>query len=444
MEEDSVNQNRNVAGLSFKDLTLNQPGSNSDQFLFLDEEIEQRSLWNEFKRKLQNFFEVHGRKKDFLAFVIDLVGFVSSRFRIMLVLISVLFDILDDFIDVFKDKIIKRMFWGRGTFLRSALQVALTFIVFILVISYIYRKPVVIEASADKLDSIGVPESDTIVMNATLNTLVPKDRARTTTEQYVVKRGDTMSTIAENFNVSVQTILWANNMSSSNYLKVGETLEIPPQDGVVVKIAKGDTVESLAKKYSAAAADIVDFNWLEAPYTLTVGEEMFIPNGEMPVVVIAKTTSSTPTSYKQSSIAYTQTTADPNVGRFLGSVMNGAYAMSRGYYAGHYGMDFYPTGGARPSVVAACAGTVISAGWGYWGTSYGGYGNYAHVDCGNGYTILNAHMASLSVSAGQYVAKGQALGVVGATGVAYGVHTHFELRRGASVSNRINPAPYIQ
>jgi murein DD-endopeptidase MepM/ murein hydrolase activator NlpD len=384
----------------------------------------------------------HRNKKDIFAFIIDLAKTFSSRFRVALILLSVLFDLLDDFIDVFKDRVIKQMFWGRGAFLKSALQVAFTFIIFILVISYIYRKPVVIEASADKLDSIGVPESDTIVMNATLNTLVPKDRARTTTEQYIVKRGDTLSSIASAFNVSVQTVLWANNMSSSDYLKVGQTLEIPPQDGVVVKIALGDTVESLAKKYSATAADIVDFNWLEAPYTLVVGEELFIPNGEMPVVAIAKA-SSTPTTYKQSSVAYTQTTVDPNVGRFLGPVMNGPYAMSRGYFPGHYGMDFYPTGG-RPNIIAACAGTVISAGWGYWGTSYGGYGYYAHIDCGNGYTILNAHMASLAVSAGQYVAKGQALGVVGATGVAYGVHTHFELRKGASLSGRINPAPYIQ
>ncbi len=442
MEEDSVNQNRNVAGLSFKDLALKSGSGNGNEFLFVDEEIEQKNLANELKKKSQAFVTYHRKKKDVFAFVVDFAETFSSRFRVALILLSVLFDLLDDFIDVFKDKVIKKMFWGRGTFLKSALQVAFTFIVFILVISYIYRKPVVIEASADKLDSIGVPESDTIVMNATLNTLVPKDRGRTTTEQYIVKRGDTMSSIASSFSVSVQTILWANNMSSSDYLKVGQTLEIPPQDGVVVKIAKGDTVESLAKKYSATAADIVDFNWLEAPYTLAVGEEMFIPNGEMPVVVIAKA-SSTPTSYKQSSVAYTQTTADPNVGRFLGPVMSGPYAMSRGFYRGHEGMDFYPTGG-RPNIIAACAGTVISAGWGYWGTNYGGYGNYAHLDCGNGYTILNAHMASLAVSAGQHVAKGQALGVVGATGVAYGVHTHFELRKGASLSGRMNPAPYIQ
>lgn len=438
-----MNQNRNVAGLSFKDLTLKTGSGGENEFLFVDEEIEQKNLAKELSKKLQLFVSYHRKKKDIFAFIIDLVETFSYRFRVALILLSVLFDLLDDFIDVFKDKVIKQMFWGRGTFLKSALQVALTFITFILVISYIYRKPVVIEASADTLDSIGVPETDTIVMNATLNTLIPKDRARTNLEEYTVKRGDTLSSIAQAYSVSVQTILWANNMSSSDYLKLGQILRIPPRDGVVVKIAKGDTVNSLAKKYSADVADIVDFNWLEAPYTLAVGEEMFIPNGEMPTIVVAKS-SSTPTSYRQSSIAYTQTTVDPNVGRFLGPVMNGPYAMSRGFSAwrGHYGMDFYPTNG-RPSVIAACAGTVISAGYGYSGIYYG-YGYYAHVDCGNGYTILNAHMSKLYVSAGQYVAKGGSLGIVGSTGVSSGVHTHFELRKGASLSGRMDPAPYIK
>jgi hypothetical protein len=182
MEEDGINQNRSVAGLSFKDLMLKSSDVKND-FLFVNEEIEQKNLSKELSKKFQLFTLRHRNKKDIFAFIIDLAETFSSRFRVALILLSVLFDLLDDFIDVFKDRVIKQMFWGRGAFLKSALQVAFTFIIFILVISYIYRKPVVIEASADKLDSIGVPESDTIVMNATLNTLVPKDRARTTTEQ---------------------------------------------------------------------------------------------------------------------------------------------------------------------------------------------------------------------------------------------------------------------
>lgn len=448
MEDIGSNQNKNVIGLSFKDLSKEEKDSfnaTPGDFLFVNEEIGKKGTILDARSKLIQFIAVRRLKKDILAFLIELIDYVSSRFRVVLILLSVLFDIFNSYIDVFKDKIIKRMFWGRGTFLKSALQASLFFVIFILTISYLYRRPVVIQASADSFSNLGVPQTDTMVANASLNTLVPKDRPRTSTEEYVVKRGDTISSIASYYSVSTQTILWANNMSSSDYLKLGQTLEIPPRDGVIITVAKGDTVESLAKKYSADAADIVDYAWLEAPYTLTVGAEMFIPNGEMPVVVVKKPTiASTPSTYKASSVPYSGGVADPNVGRFLGWPVGGPSAISRGYFSGHYGIDFYPTGGGRPNVIAACAGTVISSGWGYWGTNYGGYGNYVHIDCGNGYTILNAHLATLSVSAGQYVAKGQALGVIGATGVAYGVHTHFELRRGAGLGGRINPAPYMQ
>ncbi|KKQ17242.1 MAG: LysM domain/M23/M37 peptidase domain protein [candidate division WS6 bacterium GW2011_GWF1_36_8] len=447
MEDIGSNQNKNVAGLSFKDLSKEEKDSfnaTSGEFLFVNEEIGEKNSLMDARGKFIQFINTRKQRKDVFAFVIELLSYVYTRFRVALILLSVLFDIFSDFINFFKDKIVKRMFWGRGTFLKSALQVTLSFMVFILIISYVYRRPVVIEASADTLASVGVLETDTIVATASLNTLVPKDRGRTSTIDYIVKRGDTISSIAAANNVSTQTVLWANDMSENDYLKLGQTLAIPPQDGVIVKVVKGDTVESLAKKYSANAADIVDAAWLEAPYKLTTGVEIFIPNGEMPTVIAKRTTTSTPSSYQQSSIKYSGGVADPNVGRFLGWPVGGPSAISRGFFSGHYGIDFYPTGGSRPSVVSACAGTVISAGWGYWGTNYGGYGYYTHVDCGNGYTILNGHMDKLYVSAGQHVGKGQALGLIGATGVAYGVHTHFELRRGAGLGGRINPAPYMQ
>jgi len=261
VEDIGLNQNKNVTGLSFKDLSEEEKDSFSatpSDFLFVNEEISNKGSLMDARSKFVQFIAVRRQKRDVLAFIIEVAGYVSSRFRVALILLSVLFDIFSSFIDFFKDKIIKKMFWGRGTFLKSALQVTFLFIAFILVISYVYRRPVVIEASADTLDSVGVPQTDTIVATASLNTLVPSGRARTSTIEYVVKRGDTLSSIASENQVSVQTILWANNMSSSDYLKLGQTLAIPPRDGVIITVKSGDTVESLAKKYSADAADIVD------------------------------------------------------------------------------------------------------------------------------------------------------------------------------------------
>ncbi|HRY74174.1 MAG TPA: M23 family metallopeptidase, partial [Candidatus Dojkabacteria bacterium] len=246
------------------------------------------------------------------------------------------------------------------------------------------------------------------------------------------------------YDLDVKTIMWANNIANVNSLKLGQTLEIPPRDGVVVTIKKGDTVESLAKKYSAEAADIVDHNWLESPFTLVEGSELFIPNGvikETPKPVYA----SAPLSLSRgsTSIGYSNAPVDPNVGKFLGWPVGGPSRISRGFFPGHYGIDIYPTNRVNlPDVVAASAGTVISTGWG--SGKYNGFGYYAHVDHGNGYTTLYAHMSQVYVRSGQAVGRGQSLGKIGATGVAFGIHVHFELRRGAELSGRINPAPYMQ
>ena len=72
--------------------------------------------------------------------------------------------------------------------------------------------------------------------------------AKPTSDQisiYVVREGDTLSQIAEMFNVTVNTIKWGNDLSS-NTLKVGDTLVILPISGVKHVVIKGDTITSLA------------------------------------------------------------------------------------------------------------------------------------------------------------------------------------------------------
>ena len=412
--------------------------SSADDFIFIEQEIGGDNGWKKFVNWLRKSFSPNTENKGLLSFFSNLFAYLFSRTRIILVLMSILADIIFRYFEGAKDSLVRKSFWGRGGFLIYAGQIVLTGIAIIVIVSALYRNPAITNANEDNQDYIGVVEDDLMVMNASLNTLIPQDRGRLSSEEYVVKRGDTISSIAKSYGLNVNTILWANDLDEDDYISLGQTLTIPPQDGVIVTIAKNDTVESLAKKYSANAADIVDWNWLDSSSTLIAGEELFIPNGEEPVKVTA--TKSTSYSYTSSTISYTSTYVDPNVGKFLGVPLGGPWALSRGFYTGHYGMDFYPTSG-QPSVIAACSGTVISSGWGTG--IYYGYGYYAHIDCGNGYTTLYGHMQRLYISTGQSVSKGQALGLVGQTGVAYGIHVHFELRRGSSLSGRMNPAPYI-
>lgn len=112
----------------------------------------------------------------------------------------------------------------------------------------------------------------------------------------------------------------------------------------------------------------------------------------------------------------------------------------------HTGVDFAATEGAGVcegrTIVAACGGKVITAGWG------GSYGNYVVIDHssqGTAVFTLYAHMQdnSLAVSAGNMVSTGQALGKCGNTGNSYGAHLHFEVRTENNYNGHTDPLKYI-
>lgn len=99
----------------------------------------------------------------------------------------------------------------------------------------------------------------------------------------------------------------------------------------------------------------------------------------------------------------------------------------------HKGVDISGVG-YTTTVVAAKAGTVIVSEYS------SSYGNYVVISHGGGNTTLYAHMSSRSVSEGQTVKQGEAVGVTGATGHATGPHLHFEITENSA---RIDPLKYL-
>ena len=98
----------------------------------------------------------------------------------------------------------------------------------------------------------------------------------------------------------------------------------------------------------------------------------------------------------------------------------------------HTGLDIGAAAGA--AIVAADGGTVTMAG------VNGGYGNCVMIDHGNGYQTLYGHMATIAVSNGSTVSRGQTIGTVGSTGVSTGPHCHFEVFQGGG---RIDPEQFF-
>ncbi|MEU9581687.1 M23 family metallopeptidase [Streptomyces chilikensis] len=118
----------------------------------------------------------------------------------------------------------------------------------------------------------------------------------------------------------------------------------------------------------------------------------------------------------------------------LGTAYRTAGSMwSSGY---HTGVDFaLPTGTPLKSVAA---GTVVSAGNG------GAYGNQVVIQHQDGMYSQYAHLSQLSVSAGQTVTVGQQIGLSGATGNVTGPHLHFEIRTSPEYGSDVDPVGYLR
>ncbi|MDP2651963.1 MAG: LysM peptidoglycan-binding domain-containing M23 family metallopeptidase, partial [bacterium] len=217
--------------------------------------------------------------------------------------------------------------------------------------------------------------------------------------------------------VSVNTIIWANNLSSTKDVHPGDILIILPVSGVEHTVVNGDTLNSLAKKYGADATEIAQFNGLDPALPLMVGSIVIIPGGE-----IAQSPKSS--SYSTISNPYIGGSGSAQPGYYSNPLPGGIITQ------GIHGWNAVDIGAARGTPIhAAAKGTVIIARTGGWN---GGYGNYVVITHDNGSQTLYGHMTYAIVSSGQSVMAGQVIGYVGNTGESTGPHLHFEVRGAAN------------
>lgn len=240
----------------------------------------------------------------------------------------------------------------------------------------------------------------------------PKDIA-----VYTVKDGDTIAGIAEMYDISPNTIRWANNIPLKGTVKKGDSIIILPINGVKYTVRQGVTIEKIAKDFGGDVGEILIFNGLEEGADLIVGSTLIIPRGEIedpePVKVATKTTTKTSVSSKG---YYTK----PVTG-----------IKSRGYSASHHGVDVAAKIGTPIKAMADGVVLVVKGG-DAWN---GGYGNLTIIGHENGTQTLYAHQSKINVTQGQKVTKGQVIGAVGNTGRSTGPHLHFEIRPGKSGIN---------
>jgi cell wall-associated NlpC family hydrolase len=94
---------------------------------------------------------------------------------------------------------------------------------------------------------------------------------------YDVQDGDNIASLANQFGVSIKTILLANNLDDPDLITVGTRLRVLPVSGVEHEVGQGESLADIAAAYKVDLGPIIDFNGLANPDVIGVGDKILIP-----------------------------------------------------------------------------------------------------------------------------------------------------------------------
>ena len=290
-------------------------------------------------------------------------------------------------------------------------------------------------------------EPDDLVPNTYILVVGGQMPVRERIEEYTVRNGDTIWSIASRFGLEPSSIVWANSLTNADVLVIGQPLVIPPVNGILHRVADGETLEGIAARYSVAPEQVAAFapNGLGGGSSPVPGTDLVIPGGTPPAPpppIIADPPQSDPVVAAPAAAAGAAPTATPSSGtRAVGSFIwpaTGAlttyFGDNPGYYGpgGHNGLDIANALGTP--LLAADGGVVIFSGW------RGGLGYAVGVDHENGFVTWYGHASSLAVGSGARVSRGDVVAYMGSTGNSTGSHIHFIIVRNGVY---VNPLSYL-
>jgi murein DD-endopeptidase MepM/ murein hydrolase activator NlpD len=255
-------------------------------------------------------------------------------------------------------------------------------------------------------------------------------------QPYTVKEGDVLGTIASNHNLTTSELLELNSeLDRDSVIRVGDEMKVQAYKPVVkvqsTYVTKKEEEipfetevredESMFKgdqkvtQEGQAGVQVIEYEVTEENGSLTRRKVLSEEVTKEPVKkVVTKGTKVIP-SRGSGTLGW------PAVGGYISSYQGNRWGRF------HRGIDI-----ARPSnynILASDNGTVTFAG------TQGGYGNLVRINHNNGMETLYAHLASIDVSVGQTVSKGQKIGVMGQTGNSTGIHLHFEVYQNGQLKN---------
>ncbi len=253
--------------------------------------------------------------------------------------------------------------------------------------------------------------SPTVLSFQTLAALIDEvepGKTDTKIKEYIVKQGDNLWSIARKFNITEDTIRWANNINGSK-IQIDQKLVILSVSGVIHYVKSGDTISEIVKTYKGEVKEIVAFNSLANENDIYIGDILIIPDGVMPLSIQPK------------SALVSLPLADS---QFIVPVSS-PYIITQGLHW-YNAIDFSHPGNACGRPVFAVAGGTIQKTGSAWIS-----GNYVRILHLNGVVTFYGHLSVIAVKTGEAVNVGDIIGYIGNTGYTIGptgCHLHFEVR----------------
>lgn len=286
-------------------------------------------------------------------------------------------------------------------------------------------------------DTVGTPDSDNIIVTAvkidkntdtkmdgkgpvietvstrTSSVVTPDKRVSLVEKIFVhkVKSGDNLWEIASRYNIDIDTLIGANDITNMNTIQIGDQIKILPVKGILYKVNPGESLWTIARQFDISMDVIAEENALVNPDLVKPGMSLVLP-GAKPEF-----------GYKD------------RISKNFISPINGRISSYYGPRWGkiHEGIDWAVNVGTE--VRAARSGKVVYSEWS------SGYGYTVVIEHQKGIRTLYAHNSKLLVYGGQWVERGQVISLSGNTGRSTGPHLHFEIQINGKP---VNPLNYIQ
>jgi len=245
---------------------------------------------------------------------------------------------------------------------------------------------------------------------------------KNTIVEYIVEPGDSLWSIADKFGISLETVLWANNLNENSYLQPEQKLVILPISGVLHHVQDGDTISGIAQKYKGKAEEIIAFNGFSGEGDIYIGDIVIIPQGTFPIASV---------QYAPKQV--------PLASSYFICPISEPCRITQGLH--WYNAIDFSHGKCGEPIYAAAAGEVLKVALtnstSRW--AFSGAGNHITILHPNGVVTMYGHIATSFVNPGNYVSQGQVIALMGGypgtpgAGLSTGCHLHF------GVSGAANP-----